>query len=183
MSYYSPQSRNGANLPHRVTFATFAEGKPIKGKLSDWKKEFDLLMRIGKLPPRTPKAAAKVKVKEEPNVEEMNKRMADRRAWLDGQPMPEGTKEFFKRRKAIIKVTYFDELKEMEKAGWYSVTRAASICKVSESTVRIWVNTGIVQNVKKSQYRRNARYVILKEIKSITKNRSQFIDKRKGKVA
>lgn len=183
MSYYSPQARNGANLPHRVTFASFAEGDRIEGKLSDWKKEFDLLMRIGKLPPRTPKAAAKVKAKEEPNIDEILQRIANTRAWLDGQPMPESTKEFFKRRKAIVKVTYFDELKEMEKAGWYSVARAASICKVNESTVRIWVNTGIVQNVKKSQYRRNARYVILKEIKSITKNRSLFIEKRKGKAA
>lgn len=183
MSYYSPQARNGANLPHRVTFASFAEGDRIEGKLSDWKKEFDLLMRIGKLPPSTPKAAAEVKVKEEPNIDEILQRIANTRAWLDGQPMPEGTKEFFKRRKALVKITYYDELEEMAKIGWYSVTRAATLCKVSESTVRIWVNTGIVQNVKKSQYRRNARYVILKEIKSITKNRSQFIEKRKGKAA
>lgn len=183
MSYYSPQARNGANLPHRVTFASFAEGDRIEGKLSDWRKEYELLMRIGKKPQNTAKAKAKIKPKEEPNIEEMNKRMADRRAWLDGEPMPEGTKEFFKRRKAIAKITYIDELKEMEKTGWYSVTKAAHICKVNESTVRIWVNTGIVKNVKKSQYRCNARYVILEEIKTITKNRSQFIEKRKGKAA
>ena len=187
MSYYGPQARNGANLPHRVTFATFAEGKIIEGKLSDFKTpETKHLWVDSKCPMPTTKPKrkkAEPKPKEEPNIEEMNKRMADRRAWLDGEPMPEGTKEFFKRRKAIAKITYMDELKEMEKTGWYSVTKAAHICKVNESTVRIWVNTGIVKNVKKSQYRCNARYVILEEIKTITKNRSQFIEKRKGKAA
>lgn len=45
MSYYSPQSRNGAYLPHAVTFATFAEGAPIEGKLSDWRKEYEELLQ------------------------------------------------------------------------------------------------------------------------------------------
>ena len=48
MSYYSPQSRNGAYLPHAVTFATFAEGAPIEGKLSDWRKEYEELLRLGR---------------------------------------------------------------------------------------------------------------------------------------
>lgn len=39
MSYYSPQARNGANLPHRVSFANFAEGERIQGKLSDFKTD------------------------------------------------------------------------------------------------------------------------------------------------
>lgn len=39
MSYYSAQARNAANLPHRVSFASFAEGKPIEGKLSDFKTD------------------------------------------------------------------------------------------------------------------------------------------------
>lgn len=183
MSYYSAQAANGANLPHRVTFASFAEGKPIEGKLSDWKKDYDLLMRIGKLPQKTPRAQAKVKKKEEPNVDELIKRITERRAWLDGQPMPDGTKEFFKRRKTVTRFTYFDEINAMEKIGWYSVTKAAQLCNVNESTVRGWITSGIVKQVQWSKYRRNARYAVLEEIKSIAKSRSVFIQKRKGKAA
>ena len=181
MSYYSPQARNGANLPHRVTFATFAEGKPIEGKLSDWRQEYDLLMKDGKLPPKTRKPEPKKK--EEPNVDELIKRITERRAWLDGQPMPDGTKEFFKRRKIVTRFTYFDEINAMEKIGWYSVTKAAQLCNVNESTVRGWITSGIVKQVQWSKYRRNARYAVLEEIKSIAKSRSVFIQKRKGKAA
>lgn len=174
MSYYSPQARNAANLPHRVSFASFAEGSRIEGKLSDWKLEHDLLMRIGKLPQRTPRAQAKVKKKEEPNVDEILQRIAQTRAWLDEQPPPN-------RRKKISKVTYLDELKEMKKTGWQSVTEAAAICRIDMTTLRIWINVGIVKNVKLSKYRRKARFVLLEEVKNISQNRSLFIEKRKGK--
>ena len=174
MSYYSPQARNGENLPHRVSFASFAEGKPIEGKLSDWKQEYDLLMKDGKLPPKTRKPEPKKK--EHPNVDELIKRITDRRLWLDEQPPPN-------RRKKISKVTYLDELKEMKKTGWQSVTEAAAICRIDMTTLRIWINVGIVKNVKLSKYRRKARFVLLEEVKNISQNRSLFIEKRKGKAA
>ena len=174
MSYYSPQARNGENLPHRVSFASFAEGKPIEGKLSDWRQEYDLLMKDGKLPPKTRKPEPKKK--EQPNVDELIKRVTDRRLWLDGQPPPN-------RRKTIAKVTYLDELKEMKKTGWQSVTEAAAICHIDMTTLRIWINVGIVKNVKLSKYRRKARFVLLEEVKNISQNRSLFIEKRKGKAA
>ena len=44
---YGAQTYNGAYKPHNVTFATFAEGNRIEGKLSDWKKEYEALLSGG----------------------------------------------------------------------------------------------------------------------------------------
>lgn len=67
MSYYSAQAANGAYKPHNVTFAAFAEGKPIEGKLSDFKGNLRHLWRDDE-PPQPRKYKPKEIIKELPKA-------------------------------------------------------------------------------------------------------------------
>lgn len=138
MSYYSPQARNGANLPHRVTFASFAEGDRIEGKLSDFKTKDTKHLWRDDPPRKIPETNNSEMTSQE--IDEMFARIQDRKVHVQ----------------KLSRNNDFIMDKPHESYRWGTARQISDWVNIKCNTISRWIHDRYIKNIiprnKKSGY-------------------------------
>lgn len=153
---------NLAHLPHAVTPASYAEGRAIEGKLSDFKtpetrhlwRDEDTPPMPRKKPPRTEKQAEcdeKKRGRGKTGLTQKKLKQCANKSWGE----------------------YKAEMEQLSAEGWYNMQTIAAMTGVSRVKIRRMYHDGIITQVRQSKVRSSAVFVRLDEVEKLLKGEAK----------